>query len=104
MLGAVLLGTLALTGTSGPLWTSDASPRAGQPYVAISYTGTDNFGCGASIGERHLRTVAYKIDNTIVCVFHIPKGTAGKTLMVGYFVSSSFFIADGAPMRRLIHR
>jgi hypothetical protein len=108
MLGAALLGALTLAGSSGPMWFSDAAPHAGQPYVAISYTGSDNFGCGALIGRQPVRTVTYELDDTTVCVLHIPKGTAGKTLMVGFFVSDRAgpgdYIADGAPMRKLIRR
>jgi hypothetical protein len=95
-------------GSSGPIWFSDAAPHAGQPYVAISYTGADNFGCGGSIGQQPVRTVKCKIDGTTVCVLHVPKGTVGKTLMVGFFLRGrsglGYYIADGAPMRKLIRR
>jgi hypothetical protein len=53
-------------------------------------------------------TTAYTINSTTVCVLQIPRGTAGKTLLVGFFVSANtsqgFYIADGAPMRRVIRR
>lgn len=84
MLGAVLLGALALTGTSGTLWWSDAPPHAGQPYIGVSYTGTDDFGCGATVAARPVPVTAYRIDNTTICVFRIPKGTAGKKLAISY--------------------
>ena len=74
--------------------------KARQPYVAISYTGADNFGCGGSIGRQPVRTVTYKIDSTTICVLHIPKGTAGKTLLVGHFLSGrsglGYYVADGS--------
>lgn len=108
MLGVVILGTLALAGSSGPMWWSDLSPQAGKPYAAISYTGTDTFGCGGSISRQPVRATTYKIDNTTICVLYIPKGTAGKTLFVGFSVSGNspqgLYVADGAAMRKVIRR
>lgn len=108
MLGALLLGVLALTGQDGAMWSNDLAPRAGQPYVAVSYTGTDRFGCGATIGRQSVKTTAYKLDNTTVCVVDIPKGSAGKKLLIGYSVSGQngplLFHADGAVKPKLIRR
>lgn len=105
---AAVFGALALAGGTDPIWWSDISPRAGQPYAAISYTGSDNFGCGGSIGGQTVRTVTYKIDSTTICVLHIPKGSAGKTLFVGFFVSGAtpqgHYVADGPLMRKVIGR
>ena len=108
MLAAALLGVLALTGSSGALWWSDLAPRAGQPYVAISYTGTDTFGCGGSIGQRSVRTTTHMLNDTTVCVLHIPKGTVGKKLMVGYTLSGQtgqqLHVAHGVVKPKVIRR
>ena len=94
MLEAVLLGALALTGSptnaaDSPLWVSDETPRAGQPYVALTYTGDGDFSCGGTIGRTPVRTTieSRTEPKTDVCVLHIPADAAGKTLQVGFFVT-----------------
>jgi hypothetical protein len=97
---AAVFGVLAIAGSSGPIWWSDIAPRAGQPYAAISYTGSDNFGCGGSVGRQPLATTAYTINSTTVCVLQIPRGTAGKTLLVGFFVSANTSRGSTLPTAR----
>ena len=110
MLGAVILGALALNGSSGPLWVSDAAPRAGQSYVAISWTGGGEIACGGSISRQTVPTSVYLLTDpaVVVCVLHIPKGTAGKQLQLGYEISSRtgnlFTHALGSVRPKLIRR
>jgi hypothetical protein len=113
MLGAVALSVLALTsltGTDGGLWWSDSSPRAGVDFVAISWTGGGEFQCGGNIGLQSVPTTLYQLGDpaTTVCVLHVPKGAAGKKLMVGWALtardSQRISIEHGAVKPKLIRR
>jgi hypothetical protein len=106
MLGAVLLGVLALSGSDGPLWWSEMPPRAGRPYVAMSYTGAGSFGCGGSIGPQPVRASLYRLGSTTVCILHVPRGSAGKRLLVRFDVElregARVTIGSGAISPKLI--
>jgi hypothetical protein len=55
-----------------------------------------------------VRATIYQIDSTIVCVFHVPKGSAGKKLAVGFEVTTRdgllTTIASGLMQPKLIRR
>jgi hypothetical protein len=59
------------------------------------------------IGEQPVRATIYKIDDTTVCVFHVPKGSVGKSLGIGYSITGQgpqLYIAEGLVKPKLIRR
>jgi hypothetical protein len=123
MFGAALMSAIALAGASAPSWISPQQPREGTRYRAVTYWAPGaELSCSGSIGGRHVRARVYTSATHSVCVFEIPKGSAGKWLGVGWSVTITTNLGEreqdgqrvrdgsilhsdrGMPFRRLIRR
>lgn len=97
MLGALVLSALALS-----------VPHTGQPYVAYKHEAAGELSCSGVIGGKPVPVRYRQTGDATVCVFLIPKRTAGKWLIwnhsVTTTVSGGMGFADGIPRRQLIRR